>query len=157
MPPAPKIMTAEGLDALRVELAELEGPARREIAARIKVAREWGDLSENAEYHDAKNSQAMLEGRIARLADELRSAQVVDPGANTGEVAFGSAVELRDDASGRTVSYTLVGSREADLDQGRLSIESPVARALLGHRAGDKVEVGTPRGARVFEVLRVGA
>ena len=149
-------MTPEGLDALRSELERLETEGRQEIAARIKTAREWGDLKENAEYHAAKEEQAHLETRIARLADQLRSAVVVSGGANTGAVEFGSTVEFSDEATGRTQTFTLVGSYEARGGEGKLSNDSPVAKALLGHREGDTVAVPTPRGERRLKILRVG-
>ena len=146
-----------GLDALRAELEQLETVARAEIAARIKTAREWGDLKENAEYHAAKEDQAHLETRIMRLQDRLRGAKVVEADATpNGVVGFGSTVEVRDDASGRVATYTLVGAAEASASDGRLSIESPVARALMGAREGDAVTVQTPAGGRVFHIQRVG-
>ena len=151
-------ITQEGLDALRAELEQLETVARAEIAGRIKTAREWGDLKENGEYHAAKEDQAHLETRIKRLRERLRGAKVVE--ANTGPsgvVGFGSTVEVRDEQSGRIATYTLVGAAEASAKDGRLSIESPVAEALLGARDGDDVTVTTPSGARVFHVVRVGA
>ena len=121
-------ITQEGLDALRAELQDLETRARGEIAARIKTAREWGDLKENAEYHAAKEDQAHLETRIKRLQERLRGARVVDGSATPdGVVGFGSTVEVRDEGSGRVASYTLVGAAEASARDGRLSIESPVA------------------------------
>jgi len=151
-------ISQSGLDALRAELEQLETIARAEIAARIRTAREWGDLKENAEYHAAKEDQAHLETRIKRLQDRLRGARVVDAAATPdGVVGFGSTVEVRDDASGRVATYTLVGAAEASASDGRLSIESPVARALMGAREGDAVTVQTPAGARVFHVVRVGA
>ena len=150
-------ITQQGLDALRAELEQLETVARAEIAARIKTAREWGDLKENAEYHSAKEDQAHLETRIKRLQERLRGAKVVAADAGPdGVVAFGSTVTVRDDASGREATYTLVGAAEASASDGRLSIESPVAEALVGAREGDAVTVETPGGARVFQVLRVG-
>jgi len=151
-------ITAEGLEALRAELHELETRARAEIAARIKTAREWGDLKENAEYHSAKEDQAHLETRIKRLQERLRGAKVVAVDATPdGVIGFGSTVEVRDESSGRLATYTLVGAAEASARDGRLSIESPVARALLGARAGEAVTVETPAGARAFHVVRVGA
>jgi transcription elongation factor GreA len=150
-------ITREGLDALRAELHELETKARGEIAARIKTAREWGDLKENAEYHAAKEDQAHLETRIKRLTERLRGATVVDTPPVDGLVSFGSTVEVRDETSGRSAIYTIVGAAEASAADGRLSIESPVAQALLGARDGDAVEVQTPGGARTFHVVRVGA
>ncbi|HEY3019633.1 MAG TPA: transcription elongation factor GreA [Solirubrobacteraceae bacterium] len=148
-------MTPEGYEALKAELAELEGPARREIAERIKTAREWGDLKENSEYHDAKNDQAFLETKIKRLAERLRNAEVVERGAGDGAVQVGSRVELRDEASGRTVSYELVGATEADLAAGRLSVASPLAQAVLGRREGDVVVVSAPRGEMRYTVVAV--
>jgi len=150
-------ISQEGLDALRAELEQLETVARAEIAARIKTAREWGDLKENAEYHSAKEDQAHLETRIKRLQDRLRGAKVVDAAATPdGVVGFGSTVEVRDESSGRVATYTLVGAAEASAGDGRLSVESPVARALLGAGEGDAVTVATPAGERVFHVQRIG-
>lgn len=151
-------ITQEGLDALRAELEQLETVARGEIAARIRTAREWGDLKENAEYHAAKEDQAHLETRIKRLQERLRGAKVVEAGATPdGVVGFGSTVTVRDESSGREATYTIVGAAEASARDGRLSIESPVAVALVGARAGESVAVETPGGARTFQVLRVGA
>jgi transcription elongation factor GreA len=151
-------ISQEGLDALRAELHELETVARTEIAARIRTAREWGDLKENAEYHAAKEDQAHLETRIKRLQERLRGATVVDGSATPdGVVGFGSTVEVRDEQSGRVATYTLVGAAEASARDGRLSIESPVAEALLGAREGDAVSVETPGGPRTFHVVRVGS
>ena len=150
-------ITQAGLDALRAELEDLETRARAEIAARIKTAREWGDLKENGEYHSAKEDQAHLETRIKRLQERLRGARVTDGSATPdGVVGFGSTVEVRDEQSGRVARYTLVGAAEASARDGRLSIESPVAVALLGAREGEAVTVETPGGARVFHVVRVG-
>src|SRR3954467_11491339 len=123
-------ITPEGYEALKAEVAELEGPARREIAERIKTARGWGDLKENSEYHDAKNEQAMLERRIAILTSRLRNAEVVREPKAAGEVAVGTTVELRavsNPDEPRALTYRLVGATEADLAQGRLSAESPIA------------------------------
>ena len=151
-------ISQEGLDALRAELEQLETTARAEIAARIKTAREWGDLKENAEYHAAKEDQGHLEARIRRLQERLRGATVVEADATPdGVVGFGTTVEVRDESSGRTATYTLVGAAEASAADGRLSIESPVAQALLGARAGEAVQVQTPSGARTLHVVRVGA
>jgi transcription elongation factor GreA len=148
-------MTPEGLEALKAELAELEGPARREIADRIKTAREWGDLKENSEYHDAKNDQAFLETKIARLTERLRGAQVVEAAEPGGQASVGSQVDLRDPDSGKTMTYRLVGATEADLSAGLLSVESPLAQSVLGSRAGDEVVVPAPRGERRFVVVAV--
>ena len=149
------LTTAEGLEALKAELTELEGDGRREIAERIKTAREWGDLKENSEYHDAKNDQAHLETKIARLREKIAAAVVVEDGAATaGVVGFGSTVVIRDDG-GEERSWTIVSSREAAPGEGRLSAESPVAVALMGRGVGDAVDVALPRGRRTFTIVNV--
>ena len=148
-------ITPEGYEALKAEVEELEGPARREIAERIKTAREWGDLKENSEYHDAKNEQAMLERRIAILTARLRNAEVVREPVAGGVVGVGSTVELRDQTAERTVTYRLVGATEADLSEGRLSAESPLAQAALGRRQGDVIVSRTPRGERRYEIVSI--
>ncbi|MEA2442573.1 MAG: transcription elongation factor GreA [Thermoleophilaceae bacterium] len=147
-------ITAEGLDALRAELEELETNGRTQIAAQIKTAREWGDLKENAEYHAAKESQAHLETRIIRLREKLLSAQVVEVEGGD-EIGFGSKVEIEDEQTGKTLSYTLVSSTEGSPGEGKLSMDSPVAGALRGRRAGDVALVQTPRGERRFKVVSV--
>ncbi|HEV7615088.1 MAG TPA: transcription elongation factor GreA [Solirubrobacterales bacterium] len=149
-------ITAEGIEALRAELAQLEGPARQEMAARIKVAREEGDLKENAEYHVAKEDQAHMETRIKRLRERLHNAVVVevDP-AVADSFAFGLTAEVVDESSGKTNTWTLVGSTEADLTQGRLSAESPIGRALMGTAVGATVQAETPRGVKAFKVLKL--
>ena len=149
-----KPITAEGHKALQEEVQQLETVGRREIADRIKVAREWGDLKENSEYHDAKNDQAMLEAKITRLNQALREA-VVEEGIAAGVVGFGSTVELVNVANEKTFTYTLVGSTEADAAAGRLSAESPVGRAVVGAKAGQTVAVETPAGKQKFKVLSV--
>ncbi|ADB53234.1 transcription elongation factor GreA [Conexibacter woesei] len=148
-------ITQEGLDALRAELEQLETVARREIAARIRTAREWGDLKENAEYHAAKEDQAHLETRILKLRERERNATVTEASSDVDIVAFGSTVEV--ETGGKNARYTLVGAAEASARDGKLSIESPVARALIGARAGEDVQVQTPSGARILRVVRVGA
>ncbi len=149
-------ITAEGLEALKAELARLEGEARRDMARRIQVARELGDLSENAEYHIAKEDQAHLETKILRLVERLRNARVVDAPVDSDVVVFGSTVTVADEESGREATWKLVGPTEADIGNGKLSAESPVAKALMGRRPGDKVEVHTPRGVRKQRVVRLG-
>jgi transcription elongation factor GreA len=149
-------ITPEGLEALKAELDRLESEARRDIAQRIKVARELGDLSENAEYHIAKEDQAHLETKIARLNQRLRAARVVEAPAASDVVVFGATVTVADDESGREATYTLVGPTEADLSAGKLSSESPMAKALMGRRPGDQVDVHTPRGVRRQRVVRLG-
>jgi transcription elongation factor GreA len=149
-------ITPEGLEALKAELDRLEGEARRDIAQRIKVARELGDLSENAEYHIAKEDQAHLETKIARLNGRLRAARVVEAPAESDVVVFGATVTVADDESGREATWTLVGPTEADVSAGKLSSESPMAKALMGRRPGDEVDVHTPRGVRRQRVVRLG-
>jgi transcription elongation factor GreA len=148
------IVTTDGLAALRAELDELEGPARREMADRIKTARGWGDLSENSEYHDAKNDQAHLETRILRLRERIARAVVVDEVDRSGQVAFGTTVTVADDA-GVEQTWQLVSSHEASPASGRLSVDSPVAQSLIGLRAGDDVTVRLPRGERRLTVRAV--
>src|SRR5271165_7490030 len=154
MPDATNLITAEGLQSLNDELRELEGEGRREIAERIKTAREWGDLKENSEYHDAKNDQAHLETKIARLREKIAAAVVVEeaPAGPGGTVGLGSTVVVRDQDD---VEHTwrIVSSHDAAPADGRLSAESPVAIALLGHRPGDQVSVSLPKGKRVLTVL----
>jgi transcription elongation factor GreA len=147
-------ITAQGLEALRTELEELENTGREQIAAQIKTAREWGDLKENAEYHAAKEAQAHLETRILKLREKLVSAEVVEV-ERGDEIGFGSTVEVEDETTGKTTSYTLVSSREAAPGEGRLSMDSPVAGALRGRRAGDVAVVQTPRGERRYKVVSV--
>ena len=148
-------ITREGLEALKAELARLEGDARRDIARRIQAARELGDLSENAEYHIAKEDQAHLETKILRLTQRLRNARVTEAPADTDVVAFGTTVTVADEESGREATYTLVGPTEADVRNGKLSAESPVAKALMGRRPGDEVEIQTPSGVRRQRVVRL--
>jgi transcription elongation factor GreA len=156
MPDAVNMITAEGLAELKDELDALEGEGRREIAERIKTAREWGDLKENSEYHDAKNDQAHLETKIARLRERITAAVVVEaePGRGGDEVAFGSSVRVRDQ-DGKEQTWKLVSSHDASPAEGRLSIESPVASALLGRSAGDTASVALPKGARKLTILSV--
>ena len=147
-----KAITPEGLIALEAELEELEGPARRAMAARILAARELGDLKENAEYHIAKEDQAHLETRIQRLQQRRREAVVVEARADDATFGFGRTAEVLDEVSGKTHTWTIVGSTEANLALGKLSAESPVAKALIGHAPGDSIEVQTPRGPHRFRV-----
>jgi len=150
--PTGESITAEGVAALQDEIERLEGPRRREMAARIKAARELGDLKENADYHIAKEDQAHLETRIKRLRERLHEAVVVE-GASDGEsFAFGCTAEVVDETSDKVHRWTLVGSTEADLAQGRLSVESPVGRALRDRKVGETVTIEAPRGERHFRV-----
>ncbi|MDX6639813.1 MAG: transcription elongation factor GreA, partial [Solirubrobacteraceae bacterium] len=148
--------TAQGLEDLKAEIAMLEGDERRRIAERILRARELGDLSENAEYHAAKEDQAHLETRILRLLSRLRSARVVDVPEGGDVVSFGSKVTFVDEATGKEQTFTLVGTTEQDLKTGKLSAESPMARALIGAKVGKTVKVQTPGGVRKLRVERVG-
>ena len=148
-------ITEAGLAALREEVEELEGPARTKMAARIKVAREEGDLKENAEYHIAKDDQAHLETKIKRLRERLRTAVVVEVDNNADGFAFGRTAEVLDEAKGETNTWTLVGSTEANLTEGRLSAESPIGRALLGAKVGKPIEIETPKGSRTFVVQKL--
>jgi transcription elongation factor GreA len=149
-------ITAEGLENLKAEIAELEGPTRARLAVKIKAAREEGDLSENAEYHALKEEQGHLETKILRLTERLRNAVVVEHSGDATVVAFGSTVRVTDLESGREQKFTLVGPTEADLKNGKLSSESPVARALMGAGPGDVVKVETPRGDREWRVDGLG-
>jgi transcription elongation factor GreA len=149
-------ITPDGLEELKAELAELEGPARQKMAARIKVAREEGDLKENAEYHVAKEDQAHLETRIKRLQERLRNAVPVEvSGLDSDFFSFGRSAEVLDEGKGETNVWTLVGSTEADLAEGRLSAESPIGRALMDAKVGSTVSVETPKGDRAFKVLKL--
>ena len=140
------ILTPEGLEKLKQEIEYLSTAKRREVAERIKEAREFGDISENSEYDDAKNEQAMLESRIMTLEDKLRSASVIDASELSQDVVrVGSQVQIKDD-KGKSLTYTIVGSTEADPGANRLSNESPVGKALVGRKQGDSVKVTLPSG-----------
>ena len=147
-------MSAEAYASLQAEIAELEGPARAAIAEEIKTARGFGDLKENAEYHEAKNAQARLETKILQLRQRLRDAEVVEV-AHGGVVGFGSTVEVEDEASGKRSTYTLVAAHEADAAAGRVSAQSPVANALDGKKPGEVAVVPAPRGERRLKVVSV--
>ena len=155
--PKDVILTPEGLEKLKAELEDLTTNKRREVAERIKDAREYGDISENSEYDDAKNEQAMLEARILSLEEKLRSATVVDAkDITTDVVGVGTAVKVKDGSSGKSVTYTIVGSTEANPAERKLSNESPVGRALLGQKKGDTVSVQLPNGtARELTIQKI--
>ena len=141
------LLTPEGLDKLKAEIEYLSNDKRREVAERIKEAREFGDISENSEYDDAKNEQAMLEARIASLEDKLRSASVIDPAELDKDVVrVGSLVSVKDEGSGKSLKYTIVGSTESDPSENKLSNESPVGKALVGRKRNDTVKVTLPSG-----------
>jgi transcription elongation factor GreA len=147
-------LTAAAHARITEEIERLEGEGRREIAARIKTAREWGDLKENAEYHAAKEEAAMLEAKIAGLRDQLRSAEIVE--AADGDVAgMGTTVTYRDEKSGKELSHTLVPKVEANPSAGTISIDSPVGQALAGAKVGDAATLETPSGMRTMRVLAV--
>ena len=150
------ILTGEGLSKLEEELEELKTVKRQEVAAKIKVALSFGDLSENSEYDEAKNEQAMVEARIAQVEAMLKNVHVLD-GSDlpTDIVSIGSKVLLKDIEFDEDVEYYIVGSTEADPSEGKISDESPVGKALLGHRVGDRVEVEVPSGMIEFEVLEI--
>ena len=153
--PKDVILTTEGLATLRAEYERLSTTGRREVAARIKEAREFGDISENAEYDDAKNEQARLEAHISQLEDKLRSATVVDASdIDTDVVQVGSVVHVKDEA-GKSTKYTIVGSAEAKPADLKLSNESPVGKALIGHKRGEEVKITTPRGLRLLKITKI--
>jgi transcription elongation factor GreA len=153
--PKDVILTPEGLANLKAELDHLSTTRRREVAARIKEAREFGDISENAEYDDAKNEQAMLEARIAQLEDKLRSATVIDASdMSTDVVRVGSLVHVTE-AGGKKTQYTIVGSAEAKPAEMKLSNESPVGKALMGKKHGDEVTFATPKGERRLKITKI--
>jgi transcription elongation factor GreA len=149
-------ITEAGLAALKAEVTQLETVGRREIAARILTARGHGDLSENGEYHAAKEDQAHLETRIRRLHERWRNAVVVDVSEGTeGAFSFGRSAKVRDEATGEVHTWTIVGPAEADIAHGKLSAQSPVAKALSDHAAGETVEVPTPRGKRRLTIEQI--
>jgi len=150
-------LTVTGIEKLRAELHELKTVQRPAIIRAIAEARAYGDLSENAEYAAAKERQSFIEGRIAELESKLANAQVIDPAQITadGRCVFGATVELEDAGSGEVVRYQIVGDDEADIKQGKISISSPIARALIGKYAGDTAEVKAPGGLREYEILDV--
>ncbi len=152
------ILTREGYEKLKGEIEFLSTTRRREIAQRIKTAREFGDIAENAEYDDAKNEQMMLEHRIAQLEDRLRAARIIEQNEITADVvSIGSRVKLKDVDANETVEYHIVGSAEANPAERKLSNESPVGKAIIGHKKGDVVEVSAPRGALKFKILEIKA
>jgi transcription elongation factor GreA len=143
------LITPEGLEKLKQELENLQTDKRREVADRIKEAREFGDISENAEYDDAKNEQAMLEQRIAQLQDRLRRAAVIDEKhIDTDQVGVGAVVHVKDQKSGKSQKFRLVGAAEADPAEHKLSNESPIGKALIGAKKNEIVTVETPRGPK---------
>ena len=149
-------MTAEGHAALQAELKNLKSVERPNIIAAIAEARSHGDLSENAEYHAAKEKQSFIEGRISDLDDKLARADVIDVSKlEGGKIRFGATVSLIDVDSEEEVTYKIVGDDEANVKEGKISISSPIARALIGKEEGDEAEVAAPSGARAYEVTKV--
>ncbi len=149
-------MTVEGFAKLETELQRLKGEERPRIIQAIAEARAHGDLSENAEYHSAKEAQGMNEAKVAELEDKLSRADVIDTKTLSGStVKFGATVKLVDEDTEEEVTYKIVGDFEANLNEGKISISSPIARALIGKEQGDVVEVTTPKGSRSFEILKI--
>ncbi len=150
------VLTEEGYNMLKEEIEHLSTVKRREVAERIKEAREFGDISENSEYDDAKNEQAQLEARILQLEQQLRNARVVDAEhVSTESVSIGARVTLKDLATRKNTEFALVGSAEADPRNNRLSSESPLGKAVIGKKKGDKLTVSTPRGALEYQVMKI--
>ena len=152
------ILTPDGYKKLQQEIELLSTVRRREVADRIRIAREFGDIAENAEYDSAKNDQAHLEARIATLEERLKNARVVTKKEiRSGEVSVGTKVRLKDMGSNKTVEYHIVGSAEANPAQNKLSNESPVGKAIIGHKKGETVEVSAPRGSMKYKILEIKA
>lgn len=150
------VITDEGLKRLESELEELKTVKRKEIAEKIKVALSFGDLSENSEYDEAKNEQAIIEGRIAEIENQLKNVRVLDESELTTEtVHIGSHVTIREAGSGENEAYRIVGSTEADPMNGRISDESPIGKALIGHAVGDQVEVEIPAGVVQYTITEI--
>ena len=154
----PVLLTKGGLQRIQEELDRLVLVRRPEVAERIRQAREFGDIAENAEYDSAKNDQAHLEARIATLEERLTNARVVTKKEiRSGEVSVGTKVRLKDMGSNKTVEYHIVGSAEANPAELKLSNESPVGKAIMGHKKGDVVDAPTPKGAKKFKIMEVKA
>lgn len=149
-------ITAQGLARLEQELKRLKHVDRQEVITAISEARELGDLSENAEYHAAKEKQGFIEGRIKELEDKISRAAVIDVASLSGDdVKFGATVTLADEETDEEITYQIVGEDEADLEAGRLSISAPLSRALIGKSVGDSCEVKTPKGTHSYEIIKV--
>ena len=156
--PRDTVLTPEGLEELKAKIEHLRGERRREVAERIKEAREFGDISENSEYDDAKNEQAMLEKQISDLEEKLRNARVIDEkdGRHATSVSVGATVHVKDQKTDKSTKFKIVGSAEANPAESKLSNESPVGRALLGHKRGETVTVPVPRGpARKLKITKI--
>src|SRR6266550_8302842 len=152
------ILTSEGYKKLKDEIQYLSNDKRREVAERIRIARQFGDIAENSEYDDAKNDQALLEHRIAILEERMANARVISKKDVAKDVvSVGSHVKLRDVSAKETVEYYIVGSAEANPAQNKLSNESPVGKAIIGHKKGETVEVTAPRGSMKYKILEIKA
>ncbi len=152
--PEPTYLTAEGAEKIRKELEELKGPRRQDLARRLRSAIQMGDLSENADYHKAKEDQGFLEGRILELEYKLRNAVIIDANASRDEVGIGNHITIQEgDLPAET--YHVVGAQEADPRKGKISNESPIGRAVIGHKVGDVVEAETPGGKLRFKILKI--
>ena len=148
--------THSGLELLKAELSKLKKEDRPAVIKAIAAAREHGDLSENAEYHAARDRQSFIEGRVAELEDVTSRAEVIDPTKVTGKVVtFGTSVVVADEDTDQESKYSIVGPYEADLSQGLISTSSPIAKAMIGKRVGDSAEVDTPRGAKSYEIIKI--
>lgn len=149
-------MTASGYARLEEELRHLRSVARPEVIKAIAEAREHGDLSENAEYHAARERQSFIEGRVAELEDKISRAQVIEPSKLSGDtVMFGATVEVADEDTDQESTFQIVGETEAEVKEGRIAVTSPLARALIGKQEGDSVEVMTPKGTKAYEILKI--
>ncbi len=149
-------MTADGYARLEAELKHLKSTERPAVIRAIAEARDHGDLSENAEYHAARERQSFIEGRVAELEDKIARAEVIDVSKLSGKaIKFGAKVTLADEDTDEESTYQIVGAEEADVDKGRLSVTSPLARALIGKQTGDSIEVTTPGGSKAYEIIRV--
>ena len=156
--PRDVILTKQGLQELKDKIEFLSTERRREVAERIKEAREFGDITENSEYDDAKNEQAMLERQIAELEDKLRSASVIDEKSVSNEaVTVGVTVHVKDQKTDKSVKYMIVGSSEANPSDNKLSNESPVGKALIGRKRGEEVVFSTPKGERKLKITKIDA
>jgi transcription elongation factor GreA len=151
------VLTPQGLEELKARIEHLRGQRRREVAQRIKEAREFGDIAENSEYDDAKNEQAMLEKQISDLEEQLRNARIIDAkSVDTDVVSVGATVHVKDQKTDKSTKFRIVGSAEADPSESKLSNESPVGKALLGHKRGETVTVPVPRGpARKLKITKI--
>jgi transcription elongation factor GreA len=152
--PEPTYLTPEGAEKLERELAELKGPRREELSKRLRSAIQMGDLSENADYHKAKEDQGFLEGRIQEIEYMLRNAVIIQPNTRRDVVGIGSHVTIQE-GSGPEETYHVVGAKEADPRKGRISNESPIGRALMDHKVGEEVEAETPGGKIRFKILKI--